>query len=140
MQLEPGHVSEPIENGGGLYIASALEREPAIVPRSPRSKRWCVRTCSDEEGMKRFAPISTTLRTQTAISVDESLFESDVQAATIPETLSAGCPKRPRGFARGDERCEPILDQRLGASMLCINEAVVSTIASREPPSSEIQP
>ncbi len=77
MQLEPGRFSQPIESGGGLYIASALEREPAIVPSLSEIDALVRQDLKRRRGDEALRAYLTTLRTQTPISVDESLFESD---------------------------------------------------------------
>jgi len=77
MQLEPGRFSEPIESGGGLYIASTLEREPAIVPSLSEIEALVRQDLKRRRGDEALRDYLTTLRTQTPISIDESLFESD---------------------------------------------------------------
>ena len=76
MQLEPGRVSDPIESGGGLYIAIAVEREPAIVPALSEIEALVRQDLLRRRGDEALRAYLTTLRTQTPISVDDSLFES----------------------------------------------------------------
>ena len=76
MQLEPGRFSEPIESSGGLYVATALEREPAIVPTLAEVEELVRQDLKRRRGDEALRDYLTTLRKQTPISVDESLFES----------------------------------------------------------------
>jgi len=73
--LETRSWSEPISSGSGLYLATPLEREAAIVPPLDEIESLVRQDLKRRRGDDALRDYLATLRTQTPVAIDESLFE-----------------------------------------------------------------
>lgn len=75
MRLETGAWSEPIANGSGLYLASPLDRDAPIVPPLDEVESLVRQDLKRRRGDDALRNYLTTLRAQTPVAIDESLFD-----------------------------------------------------------------
>jgi hypothetical protein len=73
--LETHSWSEPISSGSGLYLATLLEREAAIVPSLDEIESLVRQDLKRRRGDDALRDYLASLRTQTPVAIDESLFE-----------------------------------------------------------------
>jgi hypothetical protein len=79
--LETRSWSEPISSGSGLYLATPLERDPAIVPPLDEIESLVRQDLKRRRGDEALRDYLLALRTQTPVAIDEALFDIDVDAA-----------------------------------------------------------
>ena len=75
--LAVGRWSEPIESGGGVYLARNLEREESIVPAFEEIEgvvRQDLKRRRGDESLRRYLD---DLRRQKPVAIDESLFQTE---------------------------------------------------------------
>lgn len=75
VRLDVGTWSEPISSGSGLYLASLLDRDAPIVPRLDEIESLVRQDLKRRRGDDALREYLATLRSQTAVAIDESLFE-----------------------------------------------------------------
>ena len=69
--------SDPVESGGGLYLALPVEREGAIVPSLDEIEplvRQDLKRRRGDEALRRYLD---DLRTRTPIAINEAIFEEE---------------------------------------------------------------
>jgi hypothetical protein len=74
LRLETGSWSEPILSGGGTYLASPIEREPAIVPGFDEIESLVRQDLKRRRGDDALRSYLDDLRVQTPVAIDESIF------------------------------------------------------------------
>ena len=74
LRLETGSWSEPILSGGGTYLASPVEREPAIIPGFDEVESLVRQDLKRRRGDEALRNYLDDLRAQTPVAIDESIF------------------------------------------------------------------
>ena len=74
--LVVGEWSEPIESGGGFYLARVIEREPRIVPAFEQVESLVRQDLKRRRGDQALRDYLDDLRTQTPVAINESVFSA----------------------------------------------------------------
>ena len=86
--LSPGDWSEPIQSGGGIYLARVIDREPRVVPvfaEVEKLVRQDLRRRRGDEALRRYLD---ELRNQKAVVIDEEIFETSGESGDPPGASS----------------------------------------------------
>jgi len=74
--LTQGEWSDPIESGGGFYLARVIEREPRVVPTFEDVEKLVRQDLRRRRGDEALRQYLDELRDQKSVVIDEALFES----------------------------------------------------------------
>jgi hypothetical protein len=75
-ELAVGEWSEPIESGGGLYLARVIDREPRIVPAFEDVEDLVRQDLKRRRGDQALRDYLDDLRSQISVSINESVFSA----------------------------------------------------------------
>jgi len=75
-ELGVGEWSDPIETGGGFYIAHLIDREPRIVPAFEEVEELVRRDLKRRRGDRALRDYLDDLRTRTPVAINESMFSA----------------------------------------------------------------
>jgi hypothetical protein len=71
-----GEWSEPIESGGGFYVARVIEREPRIIPAFEQVEDLVRQDLKRRRGDQALRDYLDDLRTRTPVAINESVFSA----------------------------------------------------------------
>ncbi len=74
--LVVGEWSEPIESGGGFYVARVIEREPQIIPAFEQVENLVRQDLKRRRGDQALRDYLDDLRTRTPVAINESVFSA----------------------------------------------------------------
>jgi len=74
--LKVGEWSEPIESGGGFYVARVIEREPQIIPAFEQVEDLVRQDLKRRRGDQALRDYLDDLRTRTPVAINESVFSA----------------------------------------------------------------
>ena len=74
--LVVGEWSEPIESGGGFYLARVVEREPRIIPAFEQVEDLVRQDLKRRRGDQALRDYLDDLRTRTPVAINESVFSA----------------------------------------------------------------
>lgn len=75
-ELAVGEWSEPIESGGGLYLARVIDREPRIIPAFEEVEDLVRQDLKRRRGDQALRDYLDDLRSQIPVSINESVFSA----------------------------------------------------------------
>jgi hypothetical protein len=75
-ELAIGEWSEPIESGGGVYLARVIGREPRIIPVFEEVEDLVRQDLKRRRGDRALRDYLDDLRTRTSVSINESVFSA----------------------------------------------------------------
>jgi parvulin-like peptidyl-prolyl isomerase len=75
-ELAVGEWSEPIESGGGLYLARVIDREPRIIPAFEEVEDLVRQDLKRRRGDQALRDYLDDLRSQISVSINESVFSA----------------------------------------------------------------
>ena len=81
-KLAVGEWSDPIESGGGIYLARVLDREPPIIPPLEEVEGLVRQDLRRRRGDQALRDYLDDLRSRTPIDVNETVFSASKSGPT----------------------------------------------------------